>query len=293
MKITGFTIARNVIQYDYPIVESLMSLLPLCDEVVVAVGKSTDETLELIKSIPSSKIRIVETVWDESLRAGGKVLAIETDKAFQAISEDTTWCIYLQADEVLHEHDYEEIRQQLSKYESDKSVDGFILKYRHFYGSYDYIGDARLWYRNEIRILRKNPDFYSYRDAQGFRKSDGTKLKVLKINAFVYHYGWVKHPKYQQMKQKNFNKLWHDDNWVSENIADVDEFDYSQIDSLQRFEGTHPKVMEKRIESINWKFSFDPTQRKLSLKNKILMTIERWTGWRIGEYKNYQLLKNR
>lgn len=290
MKITGFTIARNVIQYDYPIVESLMSLLPLCDEVVVAVGKSTDETLELIKSIPSSKIRIVETVWDESLRAGGKVLAVETDKAYQAISEDTTWCIYLQADEVLHEYDYEEIRQQLSKYESDKSVDGFILNYRHFYGSYDYIGDARLWYRNEIRILRKNPDFHSYRDAQGFRKSDGTKLKVLKINAFVYHYGWVKHPKYQQMKQKNFNKLWHDDNWVNENVANVDEFDYSQIDSLQRFDGTHPKVMEKRIESINWKFSFDPTQRKLSLKNKILMSIERWTGWRIGEYKNYKLL---
>lgn len=291
MKITGFTIVRNVLQYDYPAMESILSLLPLCDEVVVAVGKSSDETLALIQSIDSKKIRIIETVWDESLRAGGRVLAVETDKAYQAISEDTDWCIYLQADEILHEGDYENIRKELLKYKADSEVEGFILKYRHFYGSYDYIGDARLWYRNEIRILRKLDTVHSYRDAQGFRKADGSKLRVKKIEAFVHHYGWVKHPKYQQLKQKNFNKLWHDDNWVAENVADVAEFDYSQIDSLKKFGGTHPKVMQNRIDAMNWRFSFDPTQKKLSFKNKLLMAIEKWTGWRIGEYRNYYLIK--
>ena len=291
MKVTGFTIARNVITYDYPIVESIRSLLPLCDEVVVAVGNSTDETLQLIRSIGDPKIKIIETVWDDQLRVGGKVLAAETDKAYAAIAADTDWCIYLQADEVLHEKDYNYLRNQMQHYRKDPRVEGLILRYRHFYGSYDYVGDARRWYRNEIRILRKRSDIHSYRDAQGFRKKDGSKLKVKALDAFVHHYGWVKHPKFQQLKQQNFNKLWHDDDWVKENVADVAEFDYSQIDSVQEFVGTHPAVMQKRIDALNWHFTFDPTQKKLDLKNRILYWIEKWTGWRVGEYRNYEIIK--
>jgi hypothetical protein len=49
----------------------------------------------------SSKIRIIETTWVESLREGGKVLASETNKAFNAISPDSDWEIYIQGDEIL------------------------------------------------------------------------------------------------------------------------------------------------------------------------------------------------
>ena len=62
MKVAGFTFIKNALIYDYPIVEAIQSILPLCDEVVVAVGKSEDKTLELIQSIHPSKIRIIETV---------------------------------------------------------------------------------------------------------------------------------------------------------------------------------------------------------------------------------------
>lgn len=51
MKVSGFTFVKNAILYDYPIVEAISSILPLCDEVVVAVGKSDDNTLDLIRSI--------------------------------------------------------------------------------------------------------------------------------------------------------------------------------------------------------------------------------------------------
>ncbi len=291
MKVTGFTIARNVITYDYPIVESIRSLLPLCDEVVVAVGASTDETLQLIRSIADSKIRIIETVWDDQLRVGGRVLAAETDKAYSEVAIDSDWCIYLQADEVLHEKDYTYLKAQMQQYQHDVGVEGMILRYRHFYGSYDYVGDARLWYRNEIRIVRKRADIISYRDAQGFRKRDGSKLKVVATDAFVHHYGWVKHPKYQQRKQENFNKLWHDDNWVKANVPDVAEFDYSQIDSVKLFEGTHPAVMRQRIDALKWHFTFDPTQKRLNFRNRILYWIEKRTGWRVGEYRNYEIIK--
>lgn len=290
MKVTGFTIIRNAIKYDYPVVEAITSVLPVCDEFLVSVGNSEDGTMELIKSINSPKIKIMESVWDDSLREGGKLLSIETNKAFDAIDKTTDWCFYIQSDEVIHEKYHEAIREGMKKYKEDKSVAGLLFNYTHFYGSYNYVGNSRNWYRNEIRIIRNDKKIRSYKDAQGFRKVDDSKLNVKPIDASVYHYGWVKPPKAQQAKQENFHKMWHDDAWMKKNIAAVDEFDYSKIDSLAEFKDTHPKVMQDRVSKQNWNFKFDPSQIKLSLKNKFLLSIEKLTGWRPGEYKNYKVL---
>lgn len=291
MFVSGFTIVRNAIRFDYPIVEAIKSILPLCDEVVVAVGKSEDETLQLIKSINDSKIKIIETIWDDSLREGGKVLAAETNKAYDAISEKADWCFYIQGDEVMHEKYLPTIKSKMEKWKDDTRVEGLLFKYTHFYGSYDFVGDSRKWYREEIRIVRKNKEIRSYKDAQGFRKSDNSKLFVQPINAFVYHYGWVKPPAAMQAKQESFHKMWHDDKWMKENIPVAKEFDYSQIDSLAKFAGTHPIVMQERVQKQNWKFDFDPTKKKWGIKMKFLMWVEIKFGWRIGAYKNYRIRK--
>ena len=290
MKVCGFSFVKNAIKFDYPIVEAIQSILPICDQFVIAVGQSEDATLKLIQSIESEKIKIIETVWDENSRVGGAVLAEETNKAFAAIGEEFEWCFYIQGDEVIHEKYHEEIKSQMRFYVRNKNVDGLLFKYQHFYGSYDFVGNSRKWYRREIRIIRNNKNIHSWKDAQGFRKN-GKKLRVKLIDAYVYHYGWVKHPEQQQLKQKNFNKLWHSDDWVGEKIPDVTNFDYSEIDALKKFEGTHPKVMQERIDKVNWDFSFDPTRKKMSWKNFVLKKIEDWTGWRIGEYRNYKILK--
>ena len=290
MFISGFSIVRNAIKYDYPIVEAIRSILPICDEFVIAVGKSEDETLQLIQSINDPKIRIIETVWDDSLREGGKVLADETNKAYDAISPQADWCFYIQGDEVIHEQFLPTIKAGMQQWKDAKNVEGLLFNYTHFYGSYDYVGDSRKWYRKEIRVVRKNKTIRSYKDAQGFRHTDNSKLKVKAIDATVYHYGWVKPPEAQQAKQQSFHKMWHDDNWMKENIPAVNEFDYSQIDSLAKFDGTHPQVMLERIQKMNWKFSFDPTTKKWGVKMRILMWWERSTGIRIGEYKNYSLV---
>lgn len=290
MKVVGFTIIRNAIKYDYPVVEAITSILPICDEFMVAVGNSEDETLQLIKNIDSPKIKIIETVWDDSLREGGQVLAIETNKAFDAIDQDADWCFYIQSDECVHEKYLDNIRQAMLKYKDDKQVDGLLFNYIHFYGTYNYVGNSRRWYRREIRIIKNNKSIRSYKDAQGFRKTDNTKLSVKQIDAEIYHYGWVKPPKAQQAKQENFHKMWHNDEWMKKNIADVEEFDYSQIDSLEEFKGTHPQVFQNRINSVNWSFKFNKSQIKLSLKDKILLFIEKTTGWKVGEYKNFKLI---
>ena len=292
MKVSGFTFIRNAIKYDYPVIESIRSILPVCDEVIVAVGNSDDDTRKLIESIGSEKIKIIDTTWNDALREGGKVLAIETDKAFAAVSEDSDWAIYIQADEVIHEKYHDEIRSSLKKYLDHKEVQGFVFNYVHFYGSYNYVGNSRRWYRREVRIIRNDKNIRSYKDAQGFRLNGTGKLLCKKMDAEVYHYGWVKHPQFQQSKQESFNKMWHDDSWMEKNIPKVNEFDYSGIDSLAEFKGTHPAVMSERIKTINWEFSFDPVKAQTtSLKYKMLALVEKLTGWRPGEYKNYKLLK--
>jgi hypothetical protein len=91
MKITGFTIIRNAVMNDYPIVESISSILPVVDEMIVLMGDSQDETEKLVRSIGSPKIIIHPSVWDPSLKEGGRVLAAETDKAFQHISPGSDW----------------------------------------------------------------------------------------------------------------------------------------------------------------------------------------------------------
>ena len=289
MKVVGFTFVRNALKYDYPVFESISSLLPLCDEVVVAVGNSDDGTLVLIQRINSPKIRIVETVWDDALRAGGRVLAVETDKALAAVLADADWAIYLQADEVLHEADYPAIRVVMERWKNDKAVEGLLLNYHHFYGSYGYVGDSYRWYRREIRIIRLGIGVHSYRDAQGFRRADNRKLRVKLLDANVHHYGWVKMPAAMQRKQETFGKLWHSDEWVAQNVAAAKEFDYSQVDSLQRFEGTHPAIMQPRINAQNWQFDHDPSRNCYRFKDRFKQTLERLTGYRMGEYRNYEL----
>lgn len=288
MKVCGFTIVRNAIKFDYPVKEAITSVLPLVDEFIVLVGDSQDDTLTLIESIPSDKIKIHHSKWDDSLREGGRVLAEETNKAKALIDEKFDWCFYIQSDEVIHENNYEFIRKALKKAHSIPKVEGIVFNYRHFYGSYNYVGASRKWYPKEVRIIKNDPSIYSFRDAQGFQKNN-RPLKVITTEAFVYHYGWVKPPEIQQAKQKSFHKMWHDDQWVNQNVADVAIFDYSNIDALDKFTGTHPNVMMERVQNQDWKFEHDIQVKKLSFKSKVLQKLEALTGWRIG-YKNYKVI---
>lgn len=295
MKISGFSFIKDALIYDYPIVEAIKSILPICDEFVVAVGKSKDDTLNLISQIDRSKIKIIETQWDKSLREGGRVLAIETDKAFANISKDSDWAFYIQGDEVVHEKYLDTIYVNMLRFKNEINVDGFLFKFLHFYGSYDYVGVSSKWYKHEIRIIRNEKSICSYRDAQGFRKVNNEKLRVVPIDAYIYHYGWVKEPKAMQRKQENFNKYWHDDKWIEDHVEKADEFDYGKhVKELKPFLVEHPEVIKKRIEGKNWKFDYDISFNRKSLIDKLKEFL--YAIFRIDfSYKNYKIaeLRNR
>lgn len=292
MKVSGFTFIKNALKFDYPIIEAITSILPVCDEFIVAVGKSDDDTLNYIKSINSPKIKIIETIWDDSLREDGRVLADETNKAMKEIATDSDWAFYIQGDEVIHEKYLDNIKNAMMKYKDDSKVDGLVFNHLNFYGSYDYIADSRHWQKKEIRVVRPNKNIYSYKDAMSFRKGNDEKINVAYVDACIYHYGWVKAPDAMQKKQLEFQKLWHDDAWVEKNIPKVEEFDFSNVDSIALFKETHPKVMEQRLKRLTWKFSFDPTKaKKEPLRRRLLNIVYKKTGVHIGEFKNYILVR--
>lgn len=288
MKVAGFTIIRNAIKFDFPVLESINSILPICDEFVVAVGSSDDDTLNLIKSIDSNKIKIIETVWDDSLVGqDGVVFAKETDKAFKAISPEMDWAFYIQSDELVHEKHLPSIKLAMETWRDHKEVDGLLFKYKHFYGNYNYYGASYKWYRNEIRIIKNSSNIYSYKDAQSFRKVENKKLNVKSIEAEIYHYGYVRDPK----KLAKKIELQHSFHEVTPLI--IEEFLYEEnINDLFEFKDTHPAVLKRRIEKMNWAFDIKKIKYKRSLKDKFKRIIENLTrGYIIGAFRNYKLLK--
>lgn len=293
MKVAGFTFIRNAVQNDYSILEAIHSILPICDEFIVAHGNSSDATLELIKSINSPKIKIIETVWDDTVREGGKTFALETNKAFNAISADMDWAFYIQGDECVHEKYLDTIRLQMEICLKNNKIEGLLFKYKHFYGSYDFFAHSRRWYHREIRIIRNLKGMQSYKDAQGFRYN-GQKLKVKLIDAYMYHYGWVKPPNGLKTKIKNTGQFYsNDDQWLENTYTEDYVFDYNNAEKLVKFNETHPKVFQERVNRINWKFTFDPTvlKNRLDFRRRFLGKIEEITGIRLFAYKNYKRIK--
>ncbi|MCW3088534.1 MAG: glycosyltransferase family 2 protein [Sediminibacterium sp.] len=291
MKISGFTIIKNAIRNDYPVVEAIRSILPVVDEMIVLVGESEDDTLGLIQSINDPKIRIHHSVWDKNLRHGGNVLAVETNKALKLIDKESTWAFYIQGDELVHEQYHAAIRQACMDYADDPKVQGLLFRYLHFYGSYDYVGDSRQWYLNEVRVIRNDPAITAYKDAQGFRIGK-KKLWVKRVEAYVYHYGFVKTPEQMKQKIKNVSRFWHPDDEIVDLLKQPDYYDFeNEFDSLQKFTGTHPAVMQERKKRFTWTMNPDLSKKRLSFKDRLLYKYEKLTGVRLFDFRNYKILR--
>lgn len=245
MDVCGFTIVRNAVRYDYPVVESIQSALPLVDKMVVAVGDSDDGTREQIVSIDSPKIQIIDTVWDEAMRQNGRILAMQTNLAMEACEGD--WYLYLQADEVLHEDDYDRIRHAMHRHLKNPGVEGIRFRYHHFRADYT-IRDP-LPYRQQVRVIRPGIGIQSYGDACGFRVQ-GRRLRAAASGAWVYHYGYVRPPEYMAAKMDYFLSL-YDGRLVLPGQETMAEYAWD-LRTCEPFEGSHPRVMQSRIERKDW-----------------------------------------
>ncbi len=291
MRVSGFSFVRDAVRLRYPIVPAIRSILPLVDELVVNVGVSSDGTLELVRALDDPRLVIVESRWDEGQLERGRVLAQQTDLALARCSGDV--CIYAQADEALHEDDHPSVRVALQRLHDDARLEGLLFDYVHFYGSFHTVGASRRWYRREIRAVKNGAGVRSWRDAQGFRVGQGEtarKLKVVPSGGRMFHYGWVRPPEAQALKLAEFERLYHGDAARERRLAQG--FGYDAGEKVRPFRGTHPAPMREWVAREDWPFKPRPHRlRRGHLREDILDLLEAATGLRIGEYKNYQVVR--
>lgn len=252
MKVSGFTFVRNVVKYDYPVVESIRSILPVVDEFIVNVGRCDDGTLELIRSIGDPKIRIVESVWDETLRKDGLIYSQQTNIALSHCIGD--WAFYIQADEVVHEDDLPIIQEAMRRHLGNQAVKGLLFRYLHFIA--DYWSTNPWFYHKAVRIIRNNGEVESCGDAVGFHLKatqqylqSGPKEWITPSDGRIFHYGWVKDPKTMLAKVKEQIAVYHGATPPSQQAAlyTQDSFQYEDYAVLKEFAGRHPSVMQARI----------------------------------------------
>jgi glycosyltransferase involved in cell wall biosynthesis len=271
LSISGFTFCRNAVAFDYPIVESIRSILPIVDEYVVNVGRSEDGTLDLIRTVEDPKVKIFETEWDESLRRDGVIFAQQTNLALERCSGD--WALYLQADEVVHEDDLGPIARSLERIHPRREVLGLLFRYLHFAGDYWSIDP---WsYHWEVRLIRNDGRVRSIGDACGFGSVEDSALRNLKdgpphrlanSGGRIFHYGYVKDATVLIRKKRYQASLHHEVIPERERRALAREaWDFDTYDILKEFTGTHPAVMAERISRsarlrprrnrwLNWRF---------------------------------------
>ena len=310
MDLSGFSFVRNGISLYYPVTESIRSILPICSEIVVAVGKGSegDTTREEIEAIGDRKIRIVDTIWDESQWIRGATNAIQTDIAKSHCRGD--WLFYLQADEVVHERHLPAIVERCRELLPVREVEGLLFEFKHFWGDYDHFMDSHAWYRHEIRVVRNDPSIHSWHSAQSFRHFDsyehpwqetGTrKLRVARVAAEIFHYGWVRPPRLMQRKDHALHELHVGRERARAAFAGrSQDFDYGDLSRLPVFRGTHPEVMRERIEGMDWQAelrapaSGKPKRFKHSrLRVRLLTLIENslFGGRQVFGSRNYRVL---
>jgi glycosyltransferase involved in cell wall biosynthesis len=297
-KISGFSLVRNGIQFDYPFLESWRSLLPLVDELVLAIGKSDDDSLVIAQKFArdegQKKVKIIESVWplnDPIKKKSGLILSEQTNLALAHCQHD--WCFYLQADEVLHESDYPAFKNSFRASQADPKIEAVVYRYQHFYGSFNVVQETRSAYRREVRLIKKSSSARSVGDAQSFLKSDGTKLNALLSDARIFHYGWVRTPEAMREKTEFMDQLYHGDAKGDAVLPQSgDNFRYKRFWGLQNYRGTHPGVMQTRIaeKGWNWDLMASPFVFTTSDFKKIILDgFEKLTGHRPFEFKNYRI----
>ena len=265
MFISGFTFCRNLVRLDYPFLESMRSVLPLVDELIVVVGDSDDGTLETVEDLKSknAKLKVYQSVWDQSLFDNGKIFSQQTNLALSYVDKSADWAIHLQSDEFLHEDDYDKLIASMERYKDEEEILGLMLRQKYFYGDY--------WHTNPyagrrlLRIVRADGSVESVGDSSGFaRKSDGQYIgkdqrKLWRYaDGWLYHYGFVNNPKKLQEKIREKSAIYHQGGASSEDSQKISAKEYlpENMEIMKPFKGKHPKVIKDRVEAFPIIYSY-------------------------------------
>ena len=152
--LSGYSTTYNCVDQNYPFVESITSLLDVCDEVVVVDGGSTDGTWDVLSAMsndnPKLKIKQIERDWNHPRHS-------VFDGMQKAAARDLCtgdFCWQQDVDEIIHQNDYQKIRNLLTS--TPKSVNLICLPVTEFWGNKGKIRiDINPW---KWRLSRNHPE---------------------------------------------------------------------------------------------------------------------------------------
>ena len=285
MKVSGFTFIRDGVRFGYPFVESIRSALPVCDEFIVAAGRSSDDTLERLREIDDPRLRIIETTWNEHCRSQGFVYSQQKMIAQYNCTGD--WAFYLEGDEILHEDDVARLREAMEHYLDKPEVEVLAFDYYHFYGDVEHLNVTPHVYRKAARIIRNDirsiaPDglYWAVIKKQNWlgrrNKRRNRYPRAAAIGIPIYHYGNARAEHYLAPRAQVVNQYWGNRNiWPS---------NYGRLDPtmIVPFTGTHPAVIRDWIEAHSNKGFVVDSNYRLTMrdrKHRFLRRLEGIFGW--------------
>jgi glycosyltransferase involved in cell wall biosynthesis len=153
--LSGYSTTYNCVTQNYPFVESITSMLDVCDEVCVVDSGSDDGTLEVLQEMAASEPRLKLKV--NKIDMSQKRYAVKSDGAQKAVARDMCtgeFCWQQDIDEVIHEKDYKKIRDLVKNI--PKGVFLVCLPVVEFWGKKGKIRiDINPW---KWRLSRNHPD---------------------------------------------------------------------------------------------------------------------------------------
>ena len=285
MKVSAFTFIKNGQLLGYPFIQSIKSVLPIVDEFIINVGKSEDNTLELISSISSPKIRIIESEWNDTMQDRGYVYGQQ--KMIAQFNCTGDWAFYIEGDEIYHEDDLEQITRVMKMHLNDSNVEALVFDFNHFYGNGNSLLVSPGWYRSEARIIKNSvrsyaPDGLFWLVLESNKKGRYPKAKHTGVTC--HHYGWVRSEDQMNLKSSKVKKY-----WGSNHV----EIDYAQMDQsiIQKFQGSHPKIINNWLPKETGLYQTDPTYRlsKKDKKHQLKMKLENLFGIDLSK-KHFKLV---
>jgi glycosyltransferase involved in cell wall biosynthesis len=248
MLVSGLTIVRNGVRLNYPFMEAIRSALDICDEYIVVAGDSDDETLERLHSIDDPRLRIVNSHWSPWVRPGKYLLAQQTNVGLGLCRG--RWCLYLQANEVIHENSLPRLRELMEQQADNLEVEAFLLERLTLWADYrTCVAVYPRRFKYSLRIVRNHIGMYSIRDAMSFAVFDNFSIhgrfpRAMDSGEDVYRYGYVHSPRQQAVKLSEAVHKFDADDLPSDDY----HYHFYPRQFLARYDGPHPSVMADRID---------------------------------------------
>jgi hypothetical protein len=266
---------------------NIRALYPIAHEIIVsegavraarslaaADGHSTDGTLEMLRRFqeqhdPDGKLRVLSAA-EEGYSDGFWPEKTEMSRAYaRHISGDWLWQV--DSDEFYLQEDLAEIALQL---DTDKEIDTISFPYTEFFGGFESTITG-VWHKYHQplchRVFRWGPgyEYKSHRpptvlDSAGRDLRNGKWISAPLNGArpiVMYHYSYV-FPKQAEQKVGYYssvewttafreNERWYQDSYLKlKRPMFLGEKGWPQLQWLERFRGSHPKVIQELQKAI-------------------------------------------